>query len=81
MRQLPTQSFEKEVSEPPYPIRDTSLTDMSKYCRFHKGHNHNTDDCIHLKDAIEGLINRGWLAKYVKGGKRVREDPLEDCRY
>ncbi|XP_058767233.1 uncharacterized protein LOC131640882 [Vicia villosa] len=30
--------------------------DRSKFCRFHKGHGHNREDCIHLKDAIEKLI-------------------------
>ncbi|XP_077248079.1 uncharacterized protein LOC143887787 [Tasmannia lanceolata] len=38
----------------------------SKYCRFHRGHGHDTDECRHLKDEIELLINRGYLKKYVK---------------
>lgn len=43
------------------------------YCRFHKGHGHNTDNYIKPKDFIEVLIKRGQLAKYVIGGKRERK--------
>lgn len=45
-----------------------------KYFRFHKDHNHNIDDCIQLKDNIEGLIKRGYLFEYVKGNDRGREE-------
>ena len=41
-------------------------TDKRKYCRFHKSHDHNTEDCIHLKDAIEILIRDGHLKHYKK---------------
>lgn len=40
--------------------------DKSKYCRFHKSHMHNTVDCIHLKEAIEILIQEGHLKQYAK---------------
>ncbi|XP_058755191.1 uncharacterized protein LOC131628374 [Vicia villosa] len=40
--------------------------DKSKFCRFHKGHGHNTENCIHLKDAIEILIREGQLKQYAK---------------
>lgn len=40
--------------------------DKLKYCRFHKGHEHNTEDFIHLKDAIEILIREGHMKPYVK---------------
>ncbi|XP_058752427.1 uncharacterized protein LOC131625598 [Vicia villosa] len=40
--------------------------DKLKYCRFHKGHGHNTEDYIHLKDAIEILIREGNLKQYAK---------------
>lgn len=32
-----------------------------KYCRFHQGHGHDTNDCFDLKEHIEALIPRGWL--------------------
>ncbi|XP_058211646.1 uncharacterized protein LOC131323823 [Rhododendron vialii] len=36
-----------------------------KYCRFHKDHGHNTDDCTGLKQQIEDLIQRGRLQHFV----------------
>lgn len=58
----------------PGPVRETFHTNNSKFFHFHKGHDHNIDDCIQLKDTIKGLIKRGWLAEYVQGGKRDREE-------
>ncbi|KAL0400128.1 UNVERIFIED_CONTAM: hypothetical protein Sradi_2356100 [Sesamum radiatum] len=37
-----------------------------KYCRFHKDRGHNTEDCYHLKNEIEKLIQRGYLREYVE---------------
>ncbi|XP_058784255.1 uncharacterized protein LOC131659027 [Vicia villosa] len=47
--------------------------DKSKFCRFHKGHGHNTEDCIHLKDAIEILIREGHLKQYAKKQEAAKE--------
>ncbi|XP_058741225.1 uncharacterized protein LOC131613585 [Vicia villosa] len=47
--------------------------DKSKFCRFHKGHGHNTEDCIHLKDAIEILIREGHLKQYAKKQEATKE--------
>ncbi|MCI78172.1 hypothetical protein A2U01_0099442, partial [Trifolium medium] len=44
--------------------------DKSKYCRYHRSHGHVTEDCVHLKDAIEILIQKGYARKYVKEGDR-----------
>ena len=38
----------------------------NKYCRFHKDHGHNTEDCRDLKKQVEELIRKGKLQKYVK---------------
>lgn len=59
---------------PPFLIRESSQTYKSKYYHFHKGHCHNINDCIHLKDAIEGLIKRVRLFEYMSGGKGEREE-------
>ncbi|KAL0313588.1 UNVERIFIED_CONTAM: hypothetical protein Sradi_5758100 [Sesamum radiatum] len=37
-----------------------------KYCRFHKDRGHSTEDCCHLKNEIEKLIQRGYLREYVE---------------
>ncbi|GAU43618.1 hypothetical protein TSUD_185110 [Trifolium subterraneum] len=39
--------------------------DKKKFCRFHKSYGHVTDDCVHLKDAIEILIQKGYARQYV----------------
>ena len=40
--------------------------DKNKYCRFHQNHGHRTDECRHLKDQVETLIQQGKLQKYIK---------------
>ncbi|MCI53059.1 hypothetical protein A2U01_0074305, partial [Trifolium medium] len=44
--------------------------DKAKYCRYHRSHGHVTEDCVHLKDAIKILIQKGYARKYVKEGDR-----------
>lgn len=48
------------------------MRDKRKYCRFHKDHGHNTEDCRDLKEQIEELIQKGKLQKYVKRGEANR---------
>ncbi|KAL0338052.1 UNVERIFIED_CONTAM: hypothetical protein Scaly_2080300 [Sesamum calycinum] len=36
-----------------------------KYCRFHRDRGHTTEECHHLKNEIEKLIQRGHLRQYV----------------
>jgi hypothetical protein len=43
------------------PSQERKGIDKTKYCRFHKCHRHITDDWVHLKDAIELLIQGGRL--------------------
>jgi hypothetical protein len=54
------------IKPPKAPSQERKGIDKTKYCRFHKCHGHTTNDCIHLKDAIELLIQRGRLKLYVK---------------
>ena len=35
---------------------DPSKRNKNKYCRFHKDHRHDTDECYNLKQQIENLI-------------------------
>ena len=44
---------------------DLATRDSAKYCEFHKGHGHRTNDCIQLRKEIEYMIRRGHLRRYV----------------
>ncbi|GAV72735.1 hypothetical protein CFOL_v3_16223, partial [Cephalotus follicularis] len=37
----------------------------NKYYRYHRDHRHDTEECRHLKNQIEELIQKGHLCKYV----------------
>ena len=38
----------------------------NKYCRFHRDHGHNTDECFDLKQQIENLIRQGKLRNFLE---------------
>ncbi|GAV62523.1 hypothetical protein CFOL_v3_06046, partial [Cephalotus follicularis] len=39
--------------------------DVEKYCRYHRDHGHDTEECKQLKNQIKDLIRKGHLCKYV----------------
>ncbi|GAA0164765.1 hypothetical protein LIER_20321 [Lithospermum erythrorhizon] len=43
------------MSRPPKQKTSQYKKDMSKYCPYHKDHNHDTDDCKHLEIEIEKI--------------------------
>jgi len=61
------------VKPPKAPSQERKWVDKTKYCRFHKCHRHTTDDCIHLKDSIELLIQRGRLKQFIKNPEAERK--------
>jgi hypothetical protein len=61
---------EAGVKPPKAPSQERKGVDKTKYCRFHKCHRNVTDDCIHLKDAVERTHPRR-MAQAVRQEPRV----------
>ena len=60
--QILTEIKDEQYLKWPRPIHSLpSVRDKRKYCRFHKGHGHYTEDCRDLKEQIEELIRKGKL--------------------
>ena len=50
----------------PKPLKtDASRRNKDQYCRYHKDHGHDTEECRQLKDEIEFLIRKGHLDRFV----------------
>ncbi|XP_077224038.1 uncharacterized protein LOC143857491 [Tasmannia lanceolata] len=64
---------EEFVKWPARMISKGNRRDPSKYCRFHKDHGHDTDECWQLKEEIEQLIDQGYLKKYIRTDGRRQE--------
>ncbi|KAL0416352.1 UNVERIFIED_CONTAM: hypothetical protein Slati_3467100 [Sesamum latifolium] len=57
---------EKGLLTRPRSWRDTPQCPKSdKFCRFHNDYGHITEECRHLKNEIERLIQNGYLQEYV----------------
>ncbi|XP_058092613.1 uncharacterized protein LOC131239070 [Magnolia sinica] len=56
---------------------DPNHRDKCKYCHFHRDHDHNTTDCMDLKDEIKTLIRKGHLRRYTKEEKMARKEERE----
>ena len=55
---------------------DPNRRSKDKYCRFHRGHSHDTADCYDLKQQIEALIKQGKLQRFVR--KERADQPLQE---
>ena len=72
-----TQIKDEHYLKWPRPLHSSlNVRNKNKYCRFHKDHDHHTEDYRDLKEQIEELIRKGKLQKYVKKGgySKFRDD-------
>ncbi|XP_055961876.1 uncharacterized protein LOC130015552 [Mercurialis annua] len=53
-----------------YPPKLQHEGDRKKYCQFHDGHGHVTDECGSLKMEIDRLVQVGWLKDFVAQNKK-----------
>ncbi|KAL2238355.1 UNVERIFIED_CONTAM: hypothetical protein Sindi_1027200 [Sesamum indicum] len=44
---------------------------LDKFCRFHNDYGHSTEQCRHLKNEIERLIQNGYLQEHICRGKAL----------
>ncbi|XP_059629602.1 uncharacterized protein LOC132272473 [Cornus florida] len=51
-----------------------------KYCRFHRDHGHNTEDCFDLKNQIENLVCKGHLRKFTTRNRKGGSNPAQEGR-
>ena len=54
---------------------DPTKRDNTRYCEFHRDHEHRTDDCIQLRKEIEYLIRRGYLRRYIASERQDQAQP------
>ncbi|KAD5802628.1 hypothetical protein E3N88_13988 [Mikania micrantha] len=67
--------------EQPRPLKDNPARDISKYCDYHRMHDHDTNDCWHLKKQIEKFHSNGELKHLIahkKGEKALKEGEKTD---
>ncbi|XP_065634668.1 uncharacterized protein LOC136069748 [Quercus suber] len=54
---------------------DPNKRNRNKYCRFHRDHGHDTDECFDLKQQIENLIRQGKLRNFL--GRDHKDEKLK----
>ncbi|XP_061344728.1 uncharacterized protein LOC133290634 [Gastrolobium bilobum] len=58
-------STDMKKVERPRPLQNPAGLDQSRYCAFHDGPGHTTNECWDLKDAIEKYVREGKLRQYL----------------
>ncbi|XP_061364982.1 uncharacterized protein LOC133308378 [Gastrolobium bilobum] len=58
-------STEMKRVDRPRPLLNPASLDQSRYCAFHDGPGHTTNECWDLRDAIERYIREGKLHQYL----------------
>ncbi|KAL0411743.1 UNVERIFIED_CONTAM: hypothetical protein Slati_3764000 [Sesamum latifolium] len=82
---VPSQSFhgveEKRLTDMPQVVEGHPQRPKSdKFCRFHNDYGHTTEECRHLKNKIERLIQNGYLQEYVCWEKARGTGPYQKER-
>ena len=54
---------------------DPNKHNKNKYCRFHKNHGHDTNECYDLKQRIENLIRQGKQRNFL--GRDHKDEKLK----
>ena len=54
---------------------DPNKHNKNKYCRLHRDHGHDTDECYDLKQQIENLIKQGKLRHFA--GRNHKDEKLK----
>ena len=54
---------------------DPNKPNRNKYCRFHRDHGHDTDECFDLKQQVENLIRQGKLKSFL--GRDHKDEKLK----
>jgi len=55
------EALSTELIPAPRKFPSPPRADQTKHCRYHRNHDHSTEECIALKDKIEELIQAGHL--------------------
>ena len=55
---------------------DPNKRNRNKYCRFHRDHGLDTDECFKLKQQIENLIRQGKLRNFI--GRDHKDKKLKE---
>ncbi|XP_050233028.1 uncharacterized protein LOC126681528 [Mercurialis annua] len=67
----------EEIRYPPSLVKDV---DRSKFCEFHDGYGHETEECGRLRSEIDKLVCQGRLQHFVvakEGGSREAQPPAK----
>ena len=54
---------------------DPNKRNRNKYCRFHRDHGHDTDECFDLKQQVDNLIRQGKLKSFL--GRDHKDEKLK----
>lgn len=74
LKQCDNTKFKEAKIRNTYTVRESAQTEESKYNRFYKSHDYNTNNCIQLKDEYERIIKKGKLFDYTLDDKMSQED-------